>query len=148
LAETAYFFYTKVDDFSSDSLKIKYYSKSIPFYEKALSISSSEELKSESLKCYSNLSRAYLNNEEYLKAINSAKRGLEISNDISLNATLIVAYVMNNQYSEAETAITEARKDSDTYSVLSRGILGRIMRMEAADITHPDFERVKELLKN
>jgi len=147
LTESADFFMNSVSIFDNDTVQIKYYSKAIKFLEKAFGISPSDNTRESLFRCYDHLSLAYLLIGDYRKALDSAKRGTEIIDDISIYKNLAIAYVFNDQFAEAESIIEKTRHNTGNYQILKRGILNNMVKLEDAGITHPGFEKVKELLK-
>ena len=102
-------------------------------------------------KLYYDLSFCALFAGDYAKAIKSAQKALQLNpRMIEVEANLALAYMLNDQYDEAETVYLKwkGRKfksvDRDT---ADKVFLIDIAELEDAGIEHRDFERVKRLFR-
>ena len=88
---------------------------------------------------------------DYAKAIKSAQKALQLNpRMIEVEANLALAYMLNDQYDEAETVYLKWKGkkfksvDRDT---ADKVFLSDIAELEDAGIEHRDFERVKRLFR-
>ncbi|MBK8965349.1 MAG: hypothetical protein IPM36_01470 [Lewinellaceae bacterium] len=86
----------------------------------------------------------------YEEAIQYAQKALEV-NPLreSVVSYLALGYLLNNQWPEAEKIYLKwkGRFCQGSFKYCNRVFLEDIAKLEAANITHPDFEKVKQLLK-
>lgn len=88
---------------------------------------------------------------DYAKAIESAQKAVHLNpRMIEVEANLALAYVLNDQYGEAE-AIYQKWKGQKFKSVdrdiADKTFLSDIAELESAGIEHPDFERARRLFE-
>jgi len=87
---------------------------------------------------------------EYQKAITAAKKSLELApGKTEVYTNLALGYVLNNEFEKAKPIYLEWKdkrfpNDSRTWKEV---FLQDIADLEAAGIHHPDFEKVRKLLK-
>lgn len=84
---------------------------------------------------------------KYQKSIEYARETLKLEpEDIAQEQILALSYLLNNQYEQAEL-IFKKWEDSMFVKYNQNGFLREIADLEAAGITHPDFARVRKLLR-
>ena len=71
------------------------------------------------------------------------------STNVSIETNLALGYLLNNQYPQAEAIYLKWKGKSfpDDERNCNDTFLQDIAVLEAAGITHPNFEKVKQLLK-
>ena len=146
LLNGADFFYRKGID-SDRSIKIYYYSNAIILFEKIIVDYPETNVTDDASSCYNNLSLEQLFNKQYPEALINAKKGLALKDDEIRYTKLALANLLNNKYDEAISIILDhkdAQVNNDLFSVY---ILNKLVEFEEAGITHPDFEKVRELLE-
>lgn len=88
---------------------------------------------------------------EYKEAIRSAKKTMELSGaDEGVNTNLALGYLLDGQWKEAELIYLEwkNREFNNRPRRLANAIFLQDLRdLEAKGITHPDFEKVRNILK-
>ncbi|MFN0214818.1 MAG: leucine-rich repeat domain-containing protein [Saprospiraceae bacterium] len=141
------------EELAYDNFRAHNYLKAYDYIKKALEKDSTNDNHWFSLSLYA----LFVNQPQ--EAISAAKKTLELNPqalDAEKKINLALGYLLVNQWPEAEKIYLllkgqyiEMRLLSDDIVVtLSDGIiLEKIERLEAAGITHPDFEKVKQLFK-
>jgi tetratricopeptide (TPR) repeat protein len=84
------------------------------------------------------------------EAVRAAKKTLELRPDAqSVESNLALGYLLNNQWSEAEKIYLKRKGQqfTDGKRLWDEVFLTDIAALEAAGITHPDFEKVKQLFQ-
>ena len=104
-------------------------------------------VKSDASACYNNLSLAQLFTGQYSEALINAKKGLDLKKQEIIYTKLALAYLFNDKFDEAESIIKD-HKDAKVNEIsFGEYILNKLDELEEAGITHPDFEKVRELLE-
>jgi tetratricopeptide (TPR) repeat protein len=100
---------------------------------------------------YFNLSFYALFVGEYPMAIKAAQKTLSLSPEsVNVATNLALGYLMNNQYEQAEVIYKKwmgKKFEDDDDDTANDAFLKDIADLENAGITHPDFAKVKVLLK-
>ena len=132
--------------------KLNYYIEKAILYERLLELDSSNLNKYDAAENYNSIAWYGLLTKDFKKALKAVMRGIELnpSNEY-LYSNLTLCYLLTNQYEKAESLYLEymekpwsADNTAETYKDI---FLGDIKTLEKAGISHPDFEKVKELLK-
>ena len=95
----------------------------------------------------------FIQKKEFALALLSIKEAqLSDSTNIEINFLLPISYIFNNQYDKAEMLIKEFKNKPvssiDNFTTYREVFKHSIDLLEDRAITHPDFAKVKELLKN
>ena len=77
----------------------------------------------------------------------NAQKGIIIKNDDIMYTKLVLAYLLNNRFDESKPIIESRKNNIVNNTTFSNYILSKLDELEKLGITHPDFEKVKELLK-
>ena len=106
-------------------------------------------LKPDDYNYYFNLSWYSLFANKPKEAIIAAKKTLELNPEATgVYSNLALGYVLNNQYDLAEPIYLEWKdKQFNNNLTFKEAFLQDIADLETAGIVHPDFEKVRELLK-
>ncbi|MBA7544343.1 hypothetical protein ES705_36698 [subsurface metagenome] len=147
LLEGADYFYTKGSDSDNDSIKIHYYRRAILLFEKIMKDFPEAEVKEDAIICYNNLSLAQLFTEQYSEALINAKKGLDLKKEEIIYTKLALAYLFNDKFDEAKSIIEDHKNAMVNQISFGEYILNKLEELEEAGITHPDFEKVRELLE-
>ena len=99
--------------------------------------------------CYNNIALSLLFEGAYEDALINAQKGFELDpEDEIIYTKLALAYLFNNQYQECEE-ILKTHRLKTLYNILFQEyILNKLNEFESQNITHPDFEKVRELLNS
>jgi WD40 repeat protein len=144
-----------LQDTSSDknyAWKFDFYSKRAKLYEQLLKVESSLENKVNAASSYNSVGWNGLLSGRYNDALNAVQRGIELypSNE-HLYAKLPLCYLFTGLYDQAKSTFLEFKNKpwtvTNKYSTYREAFLADIAYMEKMGITHPDFEKIKELLK-
>ncbi|MFH0841180.1 MAG: WD40 repeat domain-containing protein [Bacteroidota bacterium] len=135
----------------STAIKLQFPESDIKVCEKLINDQSvlKSELNRISVDC-SNLSWRLMIMKKFELALKAAMVALKADSTNGLTYTnLPLAYIFNNNYSEAEKIYKEFKNRilEDGGIVFSEVFLADIEDLEGRGITHPDFEKVRELLK-
>jgi WD40 repeat protein len=100
----------------------------------------------------SDLSFYLLQSKNYEKALQSVLLAIKADSTNEIEYTnLALAYLFNNHYARAERIYNEWKdrpwKSNENFKTFREAFLSDIADMESKGITHPDFAKVKELLK-
>jgi hypothetical protein len=157
IAGASYFIQTVLED-TSNNLYLSY-AKDILSDLKTKNLNNIQK-RTYSTTCVS-FSQKYLLKKQYKTALMLAKYGADIKSDNKFaDIHLSLTYVLNNQWKDAQGILktivntkgnviyvdfntTLLKKDVD----LNEFIIKEIADMESLGITHPDFKKVKELVK-
>jgi WD40 repeat protein len=132
--------------------KYNFNSEKAKLYEQLLKLDSSLENKINTAWNYNDVGWYGLLSGKYNEALNAILRGIELD---PLNETLYtnlpLCYIFTSQYDIAKSIYLEFKNKpwtSDNRAKTFKEVfLSDITTLEKAGITHPDFERIKELLK-
>jgi WD40 repeat protein len=100
----------------------------------------------------SNISIDLILKREFVEALHAAQLG-QLSDSTNAEARLVlpIAYILNNQFDKAEVILNKFKDKSITYKDLKsyrNAFRISIELLSEKAITHPDFAKVEELLKN
>jgi hypothetical protein len=94
----------------------------------------------------------FIQKKEFIQALQAIQKAKQSdSTNIEIQALLPIAFIFNNQYDKAKTIINEFKNKPltgiDYFKTYKEVYLYSIDLLEERAITHPDFAKVKELLK-
>jgi WD40 repeat protein len=129
-------------------------SKAILFFEKMFEKfpSKSERFKRLAADCYNTIGWCDLFVNEYNSALKAIQRGIELDpSNPYLRTNLPLCYLLSDKYELAKSFYLEYKDKpwtaSSKFKTCKEAFLSDLTTLEKAGITHPDFEKVKELLK-
>jgi WD40 repeat protein len=128
--------------------KFNFYSKKAKLYEQLLQVESSLENNINAASNYNDVGWYGLLSGKYNEALSGIQRGIELypSNE-NLYRNLPLCYLLTGQYEKAESLYLEYQDKPYNDKSYRETFLNDISELEKAGITHPNFEKVKELLK-
>jgi tetratricopeptide (TPR) repeat protein len=137
----------------SSEIAYGYYDMMISISNKLLKISpENRSIRSRISRATSNLAFGLLDFKQYDKSIEAVKVAIEADSTFQYSYTnLPLAYIFNNQFDEAAKIYEEWKDKPWTVDAAARTFreifLIDLDDLESRGITHPDFERARELLK-
>jgi WD40 repeat protein len=128
--------------------KFIFYSEIAKLYEQLLQTGSSLENKITAASNYNSMGWYGLFSENYSEALNAIQRGIELdpTNEM-LFTNLPLCYLLTNQFEKAKSLYLDYKDKTYVGRTFMETFLSDIAELEKAGITHPDFEKVKALLK-
>jgi WD40 repeat protein len=147
------YYLEKCTDLDSTDFKFTFHKRLLSIGEEIINSSTKNGL--EIINYSSSLSDLSLNliiKKEFKFALQAILLSIKANDKLEIAYTnLPLAYLFNNQYSEAEK-VYNTWKDKpwttdDSFKTFREAFLADIADLESKGITHPDFEKVKKLLK-
>jgi len=125
----------------------EYYGWSVILIERIMAIEKDNRMYDHASSTYNNLAHAQLFTGQYNQAIHNAKRGIELKDENIIHTKLALAFLLNNQYRQAEAIIEEYKNKSVGNVTFKEYLESKIIELDGSGIKHPDFEKAIEMLK-
>ncbi len=146
---------SSLSDISADSDyvdKFNFYSDKSILYERLLQVKSDERNKYNAASNYFNMGRYGILAGKYSEALEATQRGIDLYPLLEVLArNLPLCYLFNDQIDKAESAYSEYKDkpytEDSQYTSFKEAFLADIADLEKRGKIHPDFEKIKKLLK-
>ncbi len=147
LREKERYYHNKAERSIDHRIADEYYSLAVVLIEKLLENNSDRKIRDHASSTYNNLAHEQLFTGKISKAVENAKRGIELKEENIIYTKLALAYLLNDQYRDAISIIDAYKDRSVGIENFKDYILNKIIELESAGINHPNFEKVREYLE-
>ena len=132
--------------------KFDFWLKRANLYEQLLNVESNLENKNNASSNYNLVGWYGLRSGKNTEALGAIQRGIELDpSNGYLYSNLSLCYLFTGQYDKAKSVYLEFKNkpwtSDNSAKTFKEVFLSDITTLEKASITHPDFEKIKELLK-
>jgi WD40 repeat protein len=137
------------DTSAEDNFRGKYlhYAKLSEFYEKLIKIEPTELNKREAAINYNYFGWYGILAQEFDDALVAIIRGIEINPfEINLQKSMPLCYLLTNQFEKSKELYLEYKNKPYENFTFKKAFLQDFSALESKGITHPDFEKIKNLL--